>query len=176
MKNIDIINIYAVFNYCKSIKEPFKGRVKFILDVNSNLEKIKPLAESIKSSTEYSDEFKQCLNGRSEVVRKHAKKDGNGEPIIVERQYNGVKVKEYDIIDIEALNKEIKKYEEENIVTFEAIKINDKEIQEMYETDISNEIEDFKKLDLSNVPDDFDSEAIDILLKFNLIKEEDVTK
>lgn len=94
MTNEKLINIGMALANLGGLKG-----VKFSYGVAKNINIINQEIETFKKAIEPTETFTAFENERIELCKKHAKKDENNEPILIENNY--------DIVDEVAFNKEL---------------------------------------------------------------------
>jgi len=139
-----------------------KNRAKFFYAVNKNIDKIDSELSVIEKMVELADDFKAFDKDRVEKLSLYAKKDENGNPLIVNdvNPVNGQQVQKYEIEDEEGWAKEFKKLEENHKVALD----NRKKQMEDYISFMNeyNDIELFS-ITMDYLPNDCDGELMSSL-------------
>lgn len=171
MKNIDLINLYHVFEYCKNIKDSFKGRVPFIMSSIKNHKLLEPLVVPMIEAGKYPESFIEYLDKTQQARITFSKKDEKGEPITKPVSFkNGKTGLEYDIKDPNKFNKYIEELQKEYATAIADVKTQEIDIDILHQSEYLSELPVLDKLDLSNVPDYFETNIIELLINFNLIQ------
>jgi len=110
IKNREILNIYAILQEYGNSTDPWFTHGAF-----QNMQSLEPAIKSIEAAKRSSEEFILYENKRMELVKKHAKRDSNGQPIfqrvpISATEYNDI----YEIEDPEGLEKDVKELLEQD--------------------------------------------------------------
>lgn len=118
MKNKELIELYNSLSGITGLKG-----VQFNYAVSRNISKIKPEIESLQKSVDQSEEYKKFDLERIELVKKLAKKDEKGEPILMGNSYDVEDIaeftKEFDIL--KSLNKDVIDIREKQLEEFNTL-------------------------------------------------------
>lgn len=152
MKNKELLELYEFLH-----KINLKG-VKFSYAIAKNIALIKPEVESLQKSIDMTEEYKEFDAKRIELAKKHAKKDKNGEPLVVDKNY--VPGNEAE------LEKEFAVLKEENKELVEARKKQMDEFNELL--DKQNDVKLYK-INIKDIPEEISSQQMTQI--FQLIEE-----
>lgn len=152
MKNKELLELYEFLH-----KINLKG-VKFSYAIAKNISIIKPEVESLQKSIDMTEEYKEFDAKRIELAKKHAKKDKNGEPLVVDKNY---------VPENEAeLEKKFAVLKEENKELVEARKKQMDEFNELL--DKQNDVKLYK-ISIKDIPEEISSQQMTQI--FQLIEE-----
>jgi DNA-directed RNA polymerase specialized sigma subunit len=144
---------------------------RFVYAIAKNARLIKPEIESINETLKQTDEYKKYEKERIALAEKYAKKDGQGNAIIIPNR-NNPNVGDYDIDDKKKFNEELEKLNDKNKKVIEAREKQEEEYGKLLE----EETEDFKfhKIKFDDLPENITSgQLIGISL---LLEDEDISK
>lgn len=143
-------------------KEKYIFHTKFVRAVSLNKKKLGPIIESLQEAEKLSDEYKEYIEKRDELLAEHAKKDKDGNPEERISVIGGQQRRSYNVPSLHDktsdVSKKIKKLETANEGVIEARKTVEKEMKAMLKEEI-----DFipHMISESMVPDGLQPEAMD---------------
>lgn len=143
-------------------KEKYIFHSKFVRAVSFNKKKLEPIIEVLRDVEKLSDEYKEYLEKRDEILAKFAKKDKDGAPEERIQMVNGQQRKSYNVPSLHdkssEVGKKITKLEKDNDDVIQARKKTEAEIKEMLKEDVAFEPE---RVPWSMIPDGQDTPAMD---------------
>lgn len=137
-------------------KNEINNRGKFFYAINKNLDKVEREIELIEKVLSPKKEFLEFDQKRIEKLQEFAKKDENGNPLIIkEENENGQVLQRYDLEDEKGWEEAFKLLQEENKDVIEERKKQADDYIQLMESDCSIE---FFTITLDMIPEDCDGE------------------
>lgn len=138
MTKNEIVELYNNLHQIKNLKG-----AKFNYAIAKNINILKPEVEAIQETAKPREEFGTYDKARVELCKKHAKKDEAGEVMM--------KGNDFDIEDMRAFSKELKKLQEEHKQALDDREAQMKELDTLLKEESTIELH---KIALADVPED----------------------
>lgn len=149
MKKQEIVDLYNGLSVIKDLKG-----VKLNYAIAKNISLLEPEVKALQKAHMSSDSFQEYEKKRVEIAEKYAKKEENGNPIIVNDNY--ILEDKYGFTkEVEKLNKEYKK-------TIDERKAQMEEVDKLLLEEVPIELH---KITLDDIPNDVTTEQMKSIIK-----------